>query len=82
MHVFALLLLVAAILLVRPGHGPAWPIAAAAVILVGGGVQSALGGTGLVAAHVPVGVLIIIVTTWLVFRPVPPRSTAEPAPGR
>ncbi len=81
-HVFALVLLVAAILLVRPGRGPAWPIAAAAVILVGGGVQSALGGTGLVAAHVPVGVLIIIATTWLVFRPVAPRPAAGPAPGR
>jgi hypothetical protein len=81
-HLFALLLLIAAILVVRPGHGPAWLIAAAAVILVGGGVQSALGGSGVVAAHVPVGVLIIMITTWLVFRPAAPIQAVEPAPGR
>ncbi len=78
-HLFALLLLVAAILLFRPGHGPAWPIAAAVVILVGGMLQSALGGSGTIMAHVPVGVTIIVLTTALLLRPVPKSVDPEVA---
>jgi len=78
-HLFALLLLVAAILLLRPGHGPAWPIAAAVVILVGGMVQSALGGGGTIMAHVPLGVSLIVVTTVLLLRPVPKATDLDPA---
>ncbi|WP_152365251.1 hypothetical protein [Microlunatus speluncae] len=80
-HLFALLLVVAAILLFRPGRGPAWPIAAAAVILVGGMVQSALGGGGTIMVHVPLGVSLIVITTWLLFRPGSPAPLIARAGG-
>lgn len=64
-HVFGLVALVAAILVWRPGRGPWWPAVAGLVLLLGGFAQSAFGGTGQIALHVPVGVTLVVLTTWL-----------------
>ena len=54
----ALVMLVAAVLLWRPGHGVAWPVGASTLLLVLAFVQSVLGNSGLLAVHVPLGVLL------------------------
>lgn len=64
-HVFGVALLVGGILVWRPGRGPGWPAIVALVVLLGGFVQSMLGGSGSVAAHVPTGVTLTILATWL-----------------
>lgn len=64
-HVFGLVALVAAILVWRPGRGPWWPALAGLVLLLGGFAQSAFGGSGQLALHVPVGVALVVLTTWL-----------------
>ena len=56
--VTALVMLVAAVLLWRPGHGAAWPVGGSRLLLVLVFVQSVLGGSGLLAVHVPLGVLL------------------------
>jgi hypothetical protein len=54
----ALVMLIGAVLLWRPGHGAAWPIGATALLLILVFAQSVLGGSGLLAVHVPLGVLL------------------------
>jgi hypothetical protein len=56
----AFVMLLAAILLWRPGRGAAWPIGASTLILVLTFVQAVLGGSGsgFLAVHVPLGVLL------------------------
>lgn len=54
----ALVMLVAAVLLWRPGHRAAWPVGASTLLLVLVFVQSVLGGSGLLAVHVPLGLLL------------------------
>ncbi|HSK60863.1 MAG TPA: hypothetical protein VK935_17625 [Actinomycetospora sp.] len=48
-----------AVLAWRPGRLPAWPVAVAAGLLVGEVAQVALGFTGILAVHVPLGVAIV-----------------------
>lgn len=50
--------IVAAILLWRPGRGPAWPIAVSVGNFVLAELQSGLGYARVVAAHIPLGVLL------------------------
>lgn len=64
-HVFGLAVLVAGILVWRPGRGPLWPAVVGLVVLLAGVVQSALGGSGNIVAHVPTGVTLTVLTTWL-----------------
>ncbi|MQA81909.1 MAG: hypothetical protein GEV10_26130 [Streptosporangiales bacterium] len=64
-HVFGLVTLVAAILVWRPGRGPWWPSVAGLVLLLAGFAQSAFGGAGQLALHVPVGVTLVVLATWL-----------------
>lgn len=50
--------IVAAILVWRPGRGPAWPIAAGVATFVLVELQSGLGYARAVAVHIPFGVLL------------------------
>lgn len=61
----ALLELVAGVLVWRPGHGRWWPAAVSLLVLVLGIVQSSLGGAGVVAVHVPLGVAMLGIAVWL-----------------
>lgn len=64
-HVFGVALLIGGILVWRPGRGPVWPALAGLVVLLAGFAQSALGDTTTLAAHVPTGVTLTVLTTWL-----------------
>lgn len=56
--VVVFLQIVAAILVWRPGRGPAWPIAASIAAFVLVELQSGLGYARVVAMHIPLGVLL------------------------
>src|SRR5690606_9306184 len=56
---------VAGVLIRRPGRGPLWPTLAALAVLLVGFVQSMLGGSGDLALHVPMGVALTALATWL-----------------
>lgn len=67
----ALLLLVpAAILFWRPGHGPGWIAIAAPMLFLAEGTQMGLGYTHQLALHIPLGVAIVgtvvAVEVWLI----------------
>lgn len=64
-HLLGLVQLVVAVLLWRPGRGAGWPAVVSAVVLLLGFVQSMLGGTGAVAAHVPLGMGLFGLSVWL-----------------
>ncbi|HEX4817288.1 MAG TPA: hypothetical protein VFV66_31490 [Nonomuraea sp.] len=64
-HVMGLVLLASAVLLWRPGRGAGWPALAALAVLLLGFVQSMLGGSGAVAAHVPLGMGLFGLSVWL-----------------
>ena len=64
-HVFGLATVVAGVLIRRPGRGPLWPTLAALAVLLVGFVQSMLGGSGDLALHVPMGVALTALATWL-----------------
>ncbi|MEV3983568.1 hypothetical protein [Nonomuraea sp. NPDC049758] len=65
-HLLGLLQLVAAVLLWRPGRGAGWPALVSLGVLLLGFLQSMLGGSGAVAAHVPLGMTIFGLSVWLV----------------
>lgn len=65
-HLLQLLTFVAGILVWRPGRGPAWPALASLVAMLLGFVQSAVGGSGAVIVHVPLGMALFGITVWLV----------------
>jgi hypothetical protein len=50
---------IAAVLLWRPGRGPAWPVWAASGLVAMAGLQTGLGYARVLAVHVPLGVTII-----------------------
>ncbi|MFI7447350.1 hypothetical protein ACIBQX_07605 [Nonomuraea sp. NPDC049714] len=58
--------LVVAVLLWRPGRGAGWPALVSLAVLLLGLVQSMLGGSGAVAAHVPLGMALFGLSVWLV----------------
>lgn len=64
-HVLGLALVVAAVLMWRPGRGAGRPALVALAVLVLGFVQSMLGGSGAVAAHVPLGMGLFGLSVWL-----------------
>lgn len=78
-HVFGLALLVGGILVWRPGRGPGWPAIAGLVVLLGGFAQSMLGGTGTLYAHVPTGVALTALATWLTVWAWSRRTVSTPA---
>lgn len=61
----AIVALVVAILLWRPGRGPGWPAAVCAALLGAVVAQIALGFTRVLAIHIPLGVTIIAATAFL-----------------
>ncbi|MET8863049.1 hypothetical protein ABZW11_08845 [Nonomuraea sp. NPDC004580] len=67
-HLLGLVQLVAAVLLWRPGRGAGWPAVVSAGVLLLGFVQSMLGGSGAVAAHVPLGMALFGLSVWLLVR--------------
>jgi hypothetical protein len=68
-----------AVLVWRRGRGPGWLAVASVGLLVALLVQSVLGMTSQVAAHVPLGVAIFGLTGTLL---VPTRALTQPAPRR
>ncbi|WP_188187952.1 hypothetical protein [Nonomuraea sp. SYSU D8015] len=64
-HVLGLALVGTAVLMWRPGRGAGWPALAGLAVLLLGFVQSMLGGSGAVAAHVPLGMGLFGLSVWL-----------------
>ncbi|MGN9842748.1 hypothetical protein ACTMTI_31950 [Nonomuraea sp. H19] len=64
-HALGLAQLVVAVLMWRPARGPGWPALVGLVVLLLGFVQSMLGGSGVVAAHVPLGMALFGLSVWL-----------------
>ncbi len=83
--VAALAMLVAAVLLWRPGRGAAWPAGASALLVMVSLAQALLGDAGLLAVHVPLGVLLfgsaVGMLSWVWSRRIRVRrpGTAVPA---
>jgi hypothetical protein len=75
----ALIQVVLAVLVWRRGHGPGWLAVASVGLLLALLVQSMLGMTGQVAAHVPLGVAIFGLTGTLLVRT---RALTRPAARR
>ncbi|PVZ03649.1 hypothetical protein [Actinomycetospora cinnamomea] len=73
-----------AVLAWRPGRLPPWPIAIAAGLVVGEVAQVALGFTGVLAVHVPLGVAIVgtavALAVWAVRARPGPREGSVIAP--
>lgn len=80
-HVLGAIQLIIAILYWRPARGPGWPALASLAILLAGFVQSAIGGSSVLAVHVPLGVMLAILLSWMVIWTAVPsnRRTTEPA---
>ncbi|MBO0829537.1 MAG: hypothetical protein J2P24_17320 [Streptosporangiales bacterium] len=64
-NVLGLLMLVGAILVWRPGRGPGWPAIVSAVIFAGGFAQEAFGESRMLSLHVPFGMTLMALTTWV-----------------
>ncbi|MEU0519942.1 hypothetical protein [Streptosporangium sp. NPDC006007] len=82
-HLLGLVQLVAAVVLWRPGRGPGRPALASLALLLLGFAQSAVGGAGNTALHVPFGVTLfggvvaMVVWTW----PRAGSGSPRPVPG-
>ncbi|MDD7918411.1 hypothetical protein [Actinomycetospora callitridis] len=70
-----------AVLAWRPGRLPAWPIGVSAALVVGEVAQVALGATGVLAVHVPLGVAIVGTAVPLAVWAVRARPHVMIAPG-
>ncbi|GAA3237347.1 hypothetical protein [Nonomuraea helvata] len=78
-HVLGLAQLVAAVLLWRPGRVAGWPALVSLAVLLLGFLQSAMGGSGVLAVHVPLAMAIFGLSVWLLvwaWRPSPARFGA------
>ncbi|HEX6446229.1 MAG TPA: hypothetical protein VF053_14135 [Streptosporangiales bacterium] len=64
-NVLGLVMLVGAILVWRPGRGPGWPAIVSAIVFAGGFLQEALGGAHVLSLHVPFGMTLMALTTWV-----------------
>ncbi|MEU4575040.1 hypothetical protein ACBI99_30260 [Nonomuraea sp. ATR24] len=64
-HLLGLALVVSAVLVWRPGRGPLWPSLVGLAVLLLGLVQSMVGGSGAVAVHVPLGMVLFGLSVWL-----------------
>ena len=62
LHLVALVQLVVAVLLWRPGRGPGWPALASLALLVAEELQIGFGYARVLALHVPLGVAIFGLT--------------------
>ncbi len=80
-HAAGLLLLIVGVLVWRPGRGPGRPALASLAVLLLGFVQSATGGSGATALHVPLGMTIMGLSVWLaVWAFTPSRSARSVSP--
>lgn len=70
----------AAVLAWRPGRLPAWPIALSAGLLVAEAAQVALGATGVLAVHVPLGVAVVGTAVGLAAWTLRARRSTDPGP--
>lgn len=70
----------AAVLAWRPGRLPAWPIALSAGLLVAEAAQVALGATGVLAVHVPLGVAVVGTAVGLAVWTLRARRSTDPGP--
>ena len=66
LHLVALVQLVVAVLLWRPGRGPGWPALASLVLVVAEEFQLGFGYGRVLALHVPLGVAIFGLTVAMV----------------
>ena len=72
----ALVQVVLAVLVWRPGRGPGWPAIASVGLLVAVVLQNVVGQAGLLAVHVPLGVAIVGLVGTLLGRT---RNLTRPA---
>jgi hypothetical protein len=72
----ALVQVVLAVLVWRPGRGPGWPAIASVGLLVAVVLQNVMGQAGLLAVHVPLGVAIVGLVGTLLGRT---RNLTRPA---
>jgi hypothetical protein len=72
----ALVQVVLAVLVWRPGGGPGWPAIASVGLLVAVVLQNVIGQAGLLAVHVPLGVAIVGLVGTLLGRT---RNLTRPA---
>ena len=72
----ALVQVVLAVLVWRPGRGPGWPAIAGVGLLVAVVLQNVMGQAGLLAVHVPLGVAIVGLVGTLLGRT---RNLTRPA---
>jgi hypothetical protein len=70
-----------AVLAWRPGRLPAWPVGVSAALVVVEVAQVALGATGVLAVHVPLGVAIVGAAVTLAVWAVRVRPGVMIAPG-
>lgn len=75
-------LIVAAVLLWRPGGGPRWPIAAATALFLAEAGQIALGIARILAIHVPLGVAITVAVFFLLRAAWSPKPRQTETPGQ
>lgn len=73
-HLAALIQVIAAVLLWRPGRGPWWPAGVSLLLLLAGFAQSAVGGAGNVTVHVPLGMSLFGAAVWLAVWAWVPRT--------
>ncbi|MEV4413149.1 hypothetical protein [Catellatospora sp. NPDC049609] len=71
---------VAAIVVWRPGRGPAWPIGASTALFVVAELQSGMGYARLVAVHIPLGVLLFGLSVALLIAVWSPRVRRRRTP--
>ncbi|MER6949328.1 hypothetical protein ABT294_35475 [Nonomuraea sp. NPDC000554] len=64
-HALGLAQLVVAVLLWRPGRDAGWPALVSLAALLLGFVQSAMGGSGVLSVHVPLGMSLFGLSVWL-----------------
>ena len=72
--ILTLLTTIAAVLMWKPGGGPSWPAAVCAGIFVAEGAEIALGYSGVLVIHIPLGTAILaafVVLLLRVWRPAP-----------
>jgi hypothetical protein len=65
LHVFTALTAIAAFLLWRSSRAPLWPTVLAAVVFVATICQAALGDGGIMYLHVPLALILMLGSSWL-----------------
>lgn len=77
--VVAMVQTVLAVVATWPGGMPVWPIAVSVALVVADTAQVAIGYSGLLALHVPLGVLIVAAQVAVAVRALQPARRERPA---